>query len=265
MFKNEIADKYTSNPEVKLILVQVIDKMNKAQQKNVLTMTQFLNEHQRAAAELLIKECGNPAHVFYGGYKGAQRTVLIFLPDYIRPEDITGNDINPLACIRAKYPLANSLTHRDILGGILGTGLKREMIGDILVDGESCDIIVMKEVLTYLETNFSSAGRAKLEVSVIPLNQIHAPEAKFKIMNDTVSSLRLDCIVSSGFSISREKAAEAIKAGKVSLNHLECNKSDKQVNEGDCISVRGLGKAILQQVGGRTGKGRIRVVIAKYI
>jgi len=265
MFKKEIVDKYTSNPEVKQILVQVLDKLDKTRQKNVLTVTHFLNEHERAVAEQLIKDFGNHEHVFYGGYEEAQRTVLVFFPDYIGPEALTDEDINPLACIRAKYSPAGSLTHRDFLGGILGTGVKREMIGDILVDGSSCDIIVLKEVLPYLETSFSSAGRTRLDVSVISLDEINVPEARYKIINDTVASLRLDSIVSAGFSISREKAAEAVKAGRVYLNYLECSKSDKQVNEGDCISVRGMGKIILQQICGKTAKGRIRIVIARYI
>lgn len=265
MNKNEIAGKYAADQEVRLILVQVLDKMNKAQQKNILTVTRFLNEHQRAVAEQMIKDFGNPAHIFYGGYDGAQRTVLAFLPDYMEPEYITGEDVNPLSLIRAKYPAANSLTHRDFLGGLLGTGIKREMIGDILVSGISCDIVILKEVLPYLESSFNSAGRAKLDISVVPLGAINVPEAKFKTINDTVASLRLDSVVSSAFSISREKAADAIRAGKVFLNHLECYKNDKQVNEGDCITVRGMGKAVLQHVGSTTGKGRIRIVIAKYI
>lgn len=148
---------------------------------------------------------------------------------------------------------------------MLGTGIKREMIGDILVDSKSCDIIVMKEIAPYLEGNFSSAGRAKLDISVIPFDKINVPEAKYKIINDTVASLRLDSVVASGFSISREKAAEAIRAGRVFLNHLECSKIDKQVNQGDCISVRGMGRAVLQEVGNTTKKGRIRITMAKNI
>lgn len=80
MFKNDIADKYTSNPEIKLILVQVLDKLNKAQQKNILTMTHFLNEHQRAVTENLIKDCGNPAHVFLGDMTVHSAQFLFFCP-----------------------------------------------------------------------------------------------------------------------------------------------------------------------------------------
>jgi len=149
--------------------------------------------------------------------------VLIFLPDYLGAENITDEDINPLACIRAKYSSHDSLTHRDFLGALLGTGVKREMIGDILVNEGSCDIVVLKEILPYLETSFSSAGRTRLEVSVIPLEQVNVPEAKFKTINDTVASLRLDSIVSSGFSLSREKAAEAVRAGRVGLAAVKCH------------------------------------------
>jgi len=265
MFKKEIADKYTSNPEDRQVLVQVLDKLNRTQQRNIMTSTHFLNEHQRAVAGQMLKDFGNPAHVFYGGFTGAQRTVLIFLPDYLGAENITDEDINPLACIRAKYSSHDSLTHRDFLGALLGTGVKREMIGDILVNEGSCDIVVLKEILPYLETSFSSAGRTRLEVSVIPLEQVNVPEAKFKTINDTVASLRLDSIVSSGFSLSREKAAEAVRAGRVYLNYLECNKTDRQVNAGYCISVRVMGKIVLKEVGGKTAKGRTRVVIARYI
>lgn len=265
MYKNEKVDKYSSDPEVKLVLVQVLDKLNKAQQKNILTMTRFLNEHQKALAEILIRDCGNPSHVFLGGYEDAQRTILIFLPDYIEQDSIIQQADEFLSCIRAEYSPTNSLTHRDFLGAMMGTGIKREMIGDILVGNKSCDIVVVKDIATYLESNFSSAGRTKIDTTAVPINDINVPEENTKTINATVASLRLDSIVSSGFSISREKAADAIRAGKVTLNHIECTKIDKLVNEDDCFSFRGMGKAVLKQVGNTTRKGRTRIVIEKYI
>lgn len=265
MHKNETVEKYTSDPEVKLVLVQVLDKLNKVQQKNILTMTRFLNEHQRALTEILIRDCGNPPHVFFGGYDDAQRTILFFLPDYIEQESIIQQSDEFLSCIRAEYSPTNSPTHRDFLGAMMGTGIKREMIGDILVGNKSCDIVVVKDIATYLESNFSSAGRTKIDTTVVPINEINVPEEKTKTINGTVASLRLDSIVSSGFSISREKAADGIRAGKVTLNHIECTKIDKLVNEDDRISLRGMGKAVLKQVGNTTRKGRTRIVIEKYI
>ena len=265
MFKNEIVDRYTTDPDVKLVLVQILDKLNTAQQKNILTLTYFLNEQQRALAEILIRDYGNPPHVFLGGYEDAKRTILIFLPDYIEQESIIQQSDEFISCIRANYSPIQSLTHRDFLGAIMATGIKREVIGDILVGNNSCDIIAVKDIAPYLETHFNQAGRAKIDITVIALNEINIPEEKTKTINDTVASLRLDSVVSSSFSMSREKAADAIRGGKVSLNHLECKKTDKSVDEGDRISLRGKGKAVLKQVNNTTKKGRLRIVIERYL
>jgi RNA-binding protein YlmH len=184
---------------------------------------------------------------------------------YFDPEKLSDNDSSQIACIRARFSPTNEPGHRDFLGSLMGCGIKRETIGDIFVGKGICDIVVMKDILPYLLSNFESAGRVKLSVSVIPFEDISIPDPEFKIIKDTVASMRLDNIVSSGFSISRDKASSAVKSGIVALQHQVCVKSDKQVEEGDVISVRGLGKIELIQVGNITRKGRTGVVIKRYV
>lgn len=264
MFKNEMLEKYAHNMEDRLVLARVLDKMSEAGRKNIVTSTGFLNENQRALAELLIKEQGNPPHSFYGGYSDAERRVAMFFPDDAEPEEMPDDRTNPLAGIRVTYSGRNAPSHRDFLGALMGCGIKRETVGDILVSEGSCDIIVLKEVLPYLTSNLTSAGRTKLANTVISTRELIIPEQEYKLVKDTVASLRLDNVVASGFSISRGKAAEAVNAGKVYLNHLECTKADKPVSEGDVISVRGMGKFELQQVGHTTKKGRVAISIKRY-
>ena len=91
------------------------------------------------------------------------------------------------------------------------------------------------------------------------------PEPEVKQIKDTVASLRLDSIISSGFRIGRSLAAQHISAGKAAIDGLPCEKPDKQVEEGAKISVRGLGKIKLQKINGQTKKGRISVVIDRYV
>ena len=86
-----------------------------------------------------------------------------------------------------------------------------------------------------------------------------------KEIRDTVASLRLDSVVASGFRIGRSLAAQYIAAGKASLDGLPVEKPDRPVPEGAKISVRGLGKIRLTQVGGKTKKDRISVVIHRYV
>lgn len=138
-------------------------------------------------------------------------------------------------------------------------------MGDIYVSEGSCDFLVTREILPYLLQNFLSAGRTKLHVEQLPINQIRVPEQKVKAVRDTVSSLRLDGVVSSGFSISRGKAADYIAAGKCELNYAPCMKGDKQAAEGDVITIRGLGKIRLETIGGSTKKGRIAIEITRFL
>lgn len=265
MDKNDIVKKYTQETGEKLLLARVLDKLEESEQKNIPKNTEFLNEQQRVLVERMMASIGNTRHLFFGGYEGARRTILIFLPDYMKPEQITEAGICPLAFIRAKYSGDTKISHRDFLGSLMGTGIKRETVGDILVGEVSCDIIVLKKVLPYLIANFELVGRVKVKTAIITAGLLKVPQEKFMLIKDTVASMRLDNVVSSGFAISREKACEFVNLGRVSLNYLECSKTDKLVSEGDAISLRGMGKIKLQKIGIQTKKGRTAIVVKKYI
>ena len=197
---------------------------------------------------------------FYGGYDDAERTVAVFLPDYAEVSDC------PLCVIRIKTPAGGrKLTHRDYLGSLTGLGLKREMTGDILTVENGADIIVLEEVKDFILLNYSKAGRTTLTPEAVPLTELCIPESKTVMARDTVASLRLDNVISSAFQLSRAKAADAIRAGIVFVNSMQCEKPDMQVEEGAKLVLRGKGKAYLREVGGRTRKDRITIVIERFV
>ena len=113
--------------------------------------------------------------------------------------------------------------------------------------------------------NLDQAGRVRLKTAPMELAGLKPPEVKVKAIRDTVSSLRLDAVAAAGFSLSRGKAADFIAAGKVQLNHRECLKPDRPVAEGDVMSCRGLGKCVLKEVGGPSKKGRIMILLERYV
>ena len=147
----------------------------------------------------------------------------------------------------------------------MGLGLTRDAIGDILVCEDSADILVSGSVADFLLSSWSAAGRIHLHTQEVPLSQLHIPQPKTKSVRDTVPSLRLDNVVASGFSLSRGKAAEAITGGRVQLNWTPCTKADRTVEQGDTISLRGLGKCVLESVGNETKKGRIFVTVKRFL
>ena len=85
------------------------------------------------------------------------------------------------------------------------------------------------------------------------------------MIRDTVASVRLDSIISTGFRISRSLAGEYIAAGKVAIEGLPCEKPDRMVSQGAKLSLRGMGKIRLETIGNQTKKGRTTVVIHRYV
>jgi RNA-binding protein YlmH len=147
----------------------------------------------------------------------------------------------------------------------MGLGIKREMIGDILVREDGADIVVIKDMADFLLYHYEKAGRTSLKAEIVSIDQIIVPENRFEEKRDTVASLRLDNLVASAFSVSRGRAAEAIAGGLVFVNGLQSEKADRQIKEGDKVVLRGKGKILLKSVGGVTRKDRISIVIHKYI
>lgn len=271
MDKQDVLKKFARNNEDKLLLAKALDKLEEASRYNVPSSTKFLNEQERALLEAALKSyttSGTAGRFFWGGYENALRTVLIFLPDYLDPEDISteqNKGIDPLAYIRVEYPSQKSLSHRDFLGSLMGSGVARETIGDILVGESTCDIIILEEILPYVMSNFDAVGRVKIKKSIIDSKSLIIPEQKFVEIKATLASMRLDSVVSTSFNISRANSGEYIASGRVLINHLECKKPDKMIGVSDIITVRGLGKIELHDIGPLTRKGRLSVIIKKYI
>lgn len=246
--------------EDEILLAGIEDKIRQCQDHYMTTNSAFLDMRQRTLAEAQCRRHTGLKYCFYGGYEEAERTVAVFLPDYA---ELAGND--PLALLRIKQNGNRSLSHRDYLGSLLALGIKREIIGDILVREDGADVVIIKDMADFLLYNYEKAGRMSLKAEIVSIDQIIVPENRFEEKRDTVASLRLDNLVASAFSVSRGRAAEAIAGGLVYVNGLQIEKADRLVKEGDKVVLRGKGKILLKFVGGVTRKDRITIVIHKYI
>lgn len=265
MDKQKLISSIAETSEDLVRLARIYDKISAGQRKNIPASTCFLSGREQVMAELLIRRAGMEECHFFGGFEGAERKVLCYIPDYYTPDEYFLSEDSPVTAIRAHISAYDSLTHRDFLGSLMGQGIKREVLGDLLVKKGTCDILVLREMQKYLLDNLFSVGRAKVTVSPISLHELEAPEQKVKVINDTVASLRLDSIVSSGFQLGRSKASAYITGGKTEVNHVLALKPDKMIEEGDRISVRGLGKISLKEVRGNTKKGRVAITVEKLL
>ena len=266
MNKKELLDRCARDGEERVLLARTLDKLELSQSRGVPTHTVFLSPSQQASVTDLLHAWGRPRHLFWGGYPDSERRACLFLADWQEENGVLGDPEGPLTAIEAKFPADAALTHRDILGSLMGLGIGRELIGDILLPQPGlCQVAALREAAPILLSQWEGAGRYKVSLSEIPLNRLIPKPAQVKTVRDTVATPRLDAVTASAFSLSRSKAAALIAAGKVSLNHRECLKADSQVGEGDMLTCRGLGKCVVKEVPGRSKKGRTMLVLERYV
>ena len=261
MDKNTMIARIAQDPEDRLLLARILDKYEQNQRRSIPAATVFLSPREQAMAVALLNTAGvREGYVMDGGYEAAERKIIVFLPDW------AGESGEELAFLRSDFHGADStLTHRDILGSLMGLGITRERVGDILVSEHSADIVVSPLLVEFLRQEWSGAGRVRLAVTEIRREELLVPQVKVQQVQDTVSSMRLDAVVSTAFGMSRGKAAELIAAGRVSLNHIPCEKPDKSVGEADTITGRGFGEAVVRECSRVSKKGRIILLMDRYV
>ena len=266
MNKKELLDRCARDGEERVLLARVLDKLEQSQSRGVPAHTPFLSPGEQASVADLLNAWGRPRHLFWGGYPDSERRVCLFLADWQEEDDILQDPEGPLAAVQAKFPADASLTHRDILGALMGLGVTREVLGDILLPQPGlCQVAVLREAAPILLSQWEGAGRYKVRLSEISLQQLTPKPAQVKTIRDTVASPRLDAVLAAGFSLSRSRAAALIASGKAAVNHRECLKADRQVEEGDVLTCRGLGKCVVREVPGQSKKGRTMLVLERYL
>ncbi len=247
--------------EDNILLGNISDKIRQCENQHRVTRSAFLDIRQQSLVEGLCKKEHPVNYRFYGGYEDAERKVILFFPNHMDMEDMAKMEGNPLAVINMNKKSSKELSHRDYLGSLLGLGIKRETLGDILVREDGTQVIVLAEIEEFILNHYEKAGRTELHLFSETVENIIVPPVKIVEKRDTVASLRLDNMIASAFSLSRAKASEGIAGGLVYINGLLCLKSDKLVQEGDKLVFRGKGKCLLKEVLGTSKKDRMIVLI----
>lgn len=256
--------------EDKFLTALLEDKILRCSRNQIITYSNFLDMRQCSIADRLAMSERGIHCKFYGGYEEASRVIAVFLPEYIEqtPEEYYADhpEENPVTILRSTLKKgAPELSHRDYLGALMGLGIRREMVGDILVRREGADLIVMREVAPYLCISMFKAGRSNLSLSEVAVEELIVPPLRIDPVRKTVSSLRLDSVIAAVFGLSRSRASAAISAGIVFVNGMEAHRGEKHVERGDKLVVRGRGKAVLKTVEGRSNKGRIAIIVDRYL
>ncbi|MFC0188972.1 RNA-binding protein [Fictibacillus aquaticus] len=229
-------------------------KTEVAQQYSV-RLTDFLNPREQHITQQIIGNHPDVSLSFWGGSSYSERKRALLHPPFVpvHQEDYK------VSCFEVNYPAKFiKLEHKDILGSLMNLGVKREKYGDIIVSGETIQIAAAGEIADYLSVNFEKAGRAA--VSLKPLKgDLLASEEEYIEKSGTVTSLRLDAVMSEIYSISRSKASALISGSKVKVNWRTIENTSFEMAAGDHLSVRGYGRSKLISIDGQTKKDKQRI------
>lgn len=266
MNKQELLKNY-KNEEDRLLVSKMLDQIALCSKRNKIQNIDFLDARQKLLLEKILKSNKIKNYIIFGGFEEAERNVIIFYPEKWTKEIVEKNYESIMQVIQILLPndLQGKYTHRDYLGGLMKLGLKREKIGDIVVWEEGAHIIVLNEIVPFLEQHLSTLTRfQKSQISIKEINEIHKCAINKEEIKIIVSSTRLDNIVSELCKTSRTKAEEIIRAERVFVNYEVVTKDSKTINVGDKITIRGKGKfEIVEQIG-NTKKGRYILRVEKY-
>jgi len=247
------------NEEEKIFCSHIDDLINRCEKKYIPQFTHFLDERQGMIARQMMARAGWEDYLLFGGYDAAARCVLgVFPPYHEAPEEEF-----PIQALTFSYREEDSLSHRDFLGSLMALQIKREALGDILVGKGQTVVFASPPVASYIQNELKKVGSVGVKISQ-GMPETLSIQQEFQSISGTVSSLRLDCVVSLATKLSREKSAQLIRSGLVMLDFVPCQQVDRLVKEGDRMSIRGHGKYNIGASDGFSKKGRIRLTVQKY-
>lgn len=243
-------------------VARVIDLAEQAIKTWEVVLTDFLSPPALAEIQQQFARLTEVQLLAWGGYPQAERQRVAIARSEL---PLDSSQVSVAALDIAGNFLFDPATHRDFLGAILGTGLVRDKIGDIIVLGErGGQAIVGPEMVEFLETQLTQVRSVPVKAQRIELSELKIREPKKKELTTVEASMRLDAIASAGFGVSRSKMADLISAGDVRVNWKDVNQASYMVKSGDLIAIRGKGRLEVGEVA-VTKKERYRVQLTRFI
>ncbi len=215
-------------------------------------------------------------YIFTSGcFEESDRRQIAFIPAiYCEEGAISGNSRSEMPDF-LKFPYGllkiqinskfKEYSHKDFLGSLMGLNIKRELMGDLILEKDRGYIPVSDKIKNVILKELVQIGNAPCKVTDVNEEMEVIPSYKYDDKIITVPSKRLDSLVSAITGLSRTKVTEPIEKGKVLVDYFEEKEKSKIVETGSLITIRGYGKFRLVSDRGETKKGKERLLIKKYI
>lgn len=259
------SDMMNLDKDEQLFARRLTDQANTAYSRGICIFSDFLNLNEQNIFLSLKLQLPKIKYFAYGGFQDAERKILCFCgKEAIDSEEEIDFPVSCIKVIPINKKFSDDLTHRDFLGAVLNLGLDRGKIGDILINDKEGYIFTHNQISQFLVDQLIKVKHTMVSAELIDRRDFDY-KPKFKEVNGTVSSVRLDSILSVAFNSSRSSLTGLIEGGKVYVGGKLVLSNSYMLKDNDVVSVRGLGKFIFSGTSYQTKKGRYSVKILLYI
>ncbi|MFT8361729.1 MAG: YlmH/Sll1252 family protein [Sporolactobacillus sp.] len=246
--------------EERPLVERFLDMKEQVSRTYTSQFTDFLDPREQVIARSVIGQQDDLRLIFSGGYPAAERKRALLLAPYAEEADYPF----AISCLEIDYPSKFvSLTHPQVLGAVLGTGIVRRKIGDFIFSEGRVLLLCTRDVAPYLMTALTSVGRQKVATRETSGDHLPQTAPEWAEQAGTVSSMRLDAVIAEIYHLSRANSAEPIERGHVKVNYQLIDKRDFVLHSGDMLSLRGHGRSKIISASGLTKKNKIRLVYGK--
>lgn len=202
---------------------------------------------------------------FYGGegHEDAVRRCFGIVPSFYVSDESEFSALFPVKAITFTFRKCDEITHREVLGTLMGLGIERDTIGDICIAEGKAAVFVTEKPAELIMDSVIKIG--KVGVSCCYGVDFELPKQQYEELSYSVASLRLDNLVRNMANCSRGTACDRyLKPQLVQLNGEICDNPSKVIKQGDIITVRGKGKFLLSEIGETGRKGNTHIKVKKY-
>ncbi len=245
----------------KRLISRVDDALDACDRAVMSRFIGFLDERETALVAAHIRAV-KPSVVtrFYGGHDEAERVLLGVSSLYDAIDDAE----YPLVALELTWRSGIALSHRDVLGSLMGCGIARDKVGDILCENGLAVVFIREELAAFVAQSVTTIGREGVTVTY-PYQGRLPVFHRYEDVSGTIASVRLDAVLKVLLGCSRETACEYIRAALVQVNHVEATAVSASLKTGDRVSVRGHGRFVIDDVSEFSKKGRVILRARKFV
>lgn len=247
---------HIKDTDLKNKMFKIIDKANGCLRNYDVRYSDFLNPFEVENAKAILNSNCDLKYTIDGGYDESERKIVFIYPFYMEYEDM--NETLKFIQVEGNFKF-KSISHKDYLGSLLSLGIKREKIGDIIIHENFCQVIVAFDICDFILMNLDKVAKNNVKLKEISRNDIIYNSPNYKEVNFTISSSRIDCIISGIYNISRQESAKLINNERVQVNYEKVISCSKEIKSGSLVSVRGKGRFQITNIGDLTKKGKLKI------